>query len=184
MKFLSAFVPVALALASMASPVTSDPNCTTVESFIGENKDIKVETVICEDGTSPNVPRSLEARQDVTDLCFVGCSAECLGEPAPGQPTPVVFDCEQIAEALRFEAHQVGTTGPFSVAAGASSTITNGQCKTTFTNKRASGSVGWCQEGWAATLFGLTNSCGSKGIGGVCSDRAAANRWDVRYQRP
>jgi hypothetical protein len=60
-------------------------------------------------------------------------------------------------------------------------TLTFGQCMTTFTNKRASGSVGWCSEGWAATLFGLTNSCGAHGIGGVCRDRAFANRWDVRY---
>ena len=95
-------------------------DCTTVVSFIGQNKDIKVEQQICGSESSP-VPRGiLETRQDVTDLCFVGCFTECLEEPAPGQPTPVVFDCEQIAAALRFEAHQAGTTGPFSIAAGVS----------------------------------------------------------------
>ncbi|KAH6897950.1 hypothetical protein BKA70DRAFT_1528032 [Coprinopsis sp. MPI-PUGE-AT-0042] len=174
MQFLKSLIPLALALAAAATPI-AESGCTTVETFIGQNKDVKVTREVCADGIS------LNKRQDPPfSFCFAPCEIECAASTESG-PHPV--DCGVIEGALRFESENTGDD--FVVESGGRATMTYKTCKTTFGNQ-VNEPRGFCREGWASTLAAVSDNCKETSQitrGGRCSSVAASPKFFVEVSR-
>ncbi|KAF5371364.1 hypothetical protein D9615_009685 [Tricholomella constricta] len=125
---------------------------TVAESFIGKDRNVKVEIATCPEASLQ--PRAeLEARQ--TNLCAVACNRNCF-LPSGGGPDP--NECNVIADALRYESQNTGAI--FAVGTGVNNTIvmTYSSCKSFFVNQDL-GPVAYCRTNWADTLDNVAFNC-------------------------
>ncbi|KAF8067042.1 hypothetical protein FPV67DRAFT_1670500 [Lyophyllum atratum] len=156
-SFIAGLVLTAIS-AVVASPVEAEAGAvcsgqvTVSESFIGEDRNVKVEVATCPKAIVQ--PRALlEGRQ--TNLCTVNCTRNCF-LPSGGGPDP--NDCHIIADALRFESQNTGAI--FEVGTGVNNTVllTYSSCKSFFVNQDLA-PVAYCRTNWANTLDNVAVNC-------------------------
>ncbi|KAJ6462723.1 hypothetical protein DFH09DRAFT_1493155 [Mycena vulgaris] len=115
-------------------PAGGDAVCvgqvTESETFIGQDKNVKVQQVTCPDVRIQS--RVLGARQNTSDVCGNTCGTNCF-TPAGGGPVP--NDCHIIADALRFDSQNIGAL--FTIGTGTNNTIVMqfSSCLTFFVNQ-------------------------------------------------
>ncbi|THU98210.1 hypothetical protein K435DRAFT_838230 [Dendrothele bispora CBS 962.96] len=182
---------VALSLGVAASPLVSRGDLcageTTVsETYIGANKDVKLEQISCAAGLNS---RALEARQtnNGTNVCGANLlnykhvlgATHCF-TPSGGGPDP--NDCHVIADALRFEGANTGAL--FQIANGTSGnvvTLTYHSCESFFVNQDL-GPLVYCRDDWAAVIDFVAPNCQAtqNAHGGLCL--ASDQRWFIQVQ--
>ncbi|RDB29934.1 hypothetical protein Hypma_013797 [Hypsizygus marmoreus] len=149
-------LPFVLFSAVVASPLAAGTVCegqvTVAESFIGKDRNVKVEVATCP-GTTLQPRSALESRQ--TNLCALACNTNCF-LPAGGGPDP--NECHVIADALRYESENTGAL--FQVGTGTNNTIvmTYRSCKSFFVNQDF-GTVVFCRTNWADILDSVAFNC-------------------------
>ncbi|KAF9457125.1 hypothetical protein BDZ94DRAFT_267077 [Collybia nuda] len=175
---LVSFIAISgVATSSLAEAVCAGQT-TLSETYIGENKNVKVEFATCPDVVSSSFKQRdvLEARQ--TNVCATTCQRNCF-LPAGGGPDP--NECHVIADALKFESQN---TGPFfQIGTGTNNTIvmTYSSCKTFFVNQDF-GDLVYCRTNWSSTIDNLAFNCQStqNAHGGNCV--ATDQRWFIQVQ--
>ncbi|KAJ6555219.1 hypothetical protein DFH09DRAFT_575005 [Mycena vulgaris] len=146
---------------------------TESETFIGQDKNVKVQQVTCPDVRIQS--RVLGARQNTSDVCGNTCGTNCF-TPAGGGPVP--NDCHIIADALRFDSQNIGAL--FTIGTGTNNTIVMqfSSCLTFFVNQDFS-TLEYCRTDWASLIDFVAPNCQStqNAHGGNCV--ATDQRWFV-----
>ncbi|KAF5346410.1 hypothetical protein D9758_012760 [Tetrapyrgos nigripes] len=175
----------ALALAVSASPFIRRAElcagqATVTESFIGKNKDVKLEEISCASGLSA---RALEGRQtNTSNVCGANCVTNCF-TPSGGGPDP--NECHIIADALRFESQN--TSALFQIANGVRTaganvvTLTFRSCESFFVNQDLQPLV-YCRTDFADVIDFVAPNCQAtqNAHGGNCV--ATDQRWFIQVQ--
>ncbi|KAF8884162.1 hypothetical protein BD779DRAFT_794074 [Infundibulicybe gibba] len=152
----------------------------TSETFIGKDKNVKMETFNCSDTVKRSVDVNLDARQTApVNVCGANCATNCF-LPAGGGPDP--NDCHVISDALLFDSENIGAT--FTIGGtGASNTIalTFRSCETFFVNQTP-GLLTYCRIDWGAVDDIVASNCQAtqNAHGGNCV--ATDGRWFIQVQ--
>jgi hypothetical protein len=165
-------------IASLESRCTIETNFAP--SYIGEFKNVLVQTASCPSDVLPPVERNLEGRQASVNVCGANCTTNCF---AGATNAPTTSDCHVIADALLYESQNGGAL--FNVANGTNNQIIMSfqACKTFFLNQDLN-TLTYCRSAWSQLVDWLSTSCaGTKGAhGGNCV--AVDQRWFVQVQHP
>jgi len=146
------------------------------ETFIGKDKNVKMETFSCSD-TKRSV--NLDARQtNATNVCGANCVTNCF-LPAGGGPNP--NDCHVIADALLFDSQNVGAIFPIGTGTNNTIALTFRSCETFFVNQDL-GPLAYCRSDWAAVVDFVAPNCQAtqNAHGGNCV--ATDQRWFIQVQ--
>ncbi|KAJ6629410.1 hypothetical protein B0H10DRAFT_2184378 [Mycena sp. CBHHK59/15] len=160
---------------------------TLSESYIGEDKSVKVQHVTCPDVSVAAVqPRALDTRQAVENVCGATCmvifqricGTHCF-TPSGGGPVP--NDCHVIADALRFENQNTGAL--FLIGTGTNNTVVMqfATCLSFFVNQDVV-TEEYCRTDWASLIDFIAPNCQStqNAHGGNCV--ATDQRWFAQVQ--
>ncbi|KAJ7111150.1 hypothetical protein C8R43DRAFT_1139160 [Mycena crocata] len=152
-----------VALTSRADGQVCEGQITLSETFIGQDKNVKVQYATCpEYGSKVN---TLESRQ-VVDVCGNTCDTSCF-TPSGGGPDP--NDCHIIADALRFNSQNIGAL--FTVGTGTNNTVVMQfeSCLTFFVNQD-NVPIEYCRTDWASLVDFIAPNCQStqNAHGGKC----------------
>ncbi|KAF8884150.1 hypothetical protein BD779DRAFT_793181 [Infundibulicybe gibba] len=151
----------------------------TSESFIGKDKNVKMETFSCADAASKRSV-DLDARQSTngTIVCGVTCTTNCF-LPAGGGPDP--NDCHVIADALLFQSQNIGDL--FGVNNGTNNTVALSfrSCETFFVNQDIA-PLSYCRTDWAGVVDFVAPNCQAtqNAHGGNCVGDDL--RWFIQVQ--
>ncbi|KAG1739881.1 uncharacterized protein EDB91DRAFT_1248642 [Suillus paluster] len=172
MQFLQfAIAAVFAAVAVQASSFTCENKAVISSSFIGENSDVKVETLGCSNTIQK---RGLEARQ--TNVCADTCTTNCF-TPSGGGPDP--YDCQVISDALLYDSQNIGAL--FNITTATTLYMQYATCETFFVNQ-ASYTETYCRTNWANVVEYVAFNCQSQqnAHGGNCvtSDQT----WFIQVQ--
>ncbi|KAF8884148.1 hypothetical protein BD779DRAFT_1674230 [Infundibulicybe gibba] len=162
--------------ASLAA--TCEGSVVTSETFIGKDKNVKMETFSCSGTNKRSVNVNLDARQTTpTNVCEISCATNCF-LPAGGGPNP--FDCQVITDALLFDSENVGAI--FTIALGNTVALTYNSCETFFVNQDL-GPLAYCRTDWATVVNSVAFNCQAtqNAHGGDCI--AADQRWFIQVQQ-
>ncbi|KAF8197546.1 hypothetical protein BJ912DRAFT_953746 [Pholiota molesta] len=179
-------IPVLLLLPFViASPAVPGDLCqgskTVVSTtFIGRNKDVKLEHISCDALTTSEAIQNgavLQARQ-TPNVCGANCATHCFN-PSGGGPDP--NECHIIADALRFDSQNVGLD--FTVSNGSSNilSLSYASCTSFFLNQ-ATTPLEYCRTDFASLIDWLAPNCQAtqNAHGGLCV--ANDGRWFVQVQ--
>ncbi|KAK0200155.1 hypothetical protein DFS33DRAFT_128283 [Desarmillaria ectypa] len=181
MYFSLAFILSGFALISPVLSEVCEGQITLSESYIGVDKNVKVETVSCPEGalTKRDVVFSRQA-SNVTNVCGAQCNTVCF-TPSGGGPNP--DECHVIADALRYESQNAGNL--FNIANGTAGNnivvMTYSSCLTYFANQ-INGIMQYCRGDWASIIDWVAPNCQStqNAHGGDCL--AGDGRWFIQVQ--
>ncbi|KAJ6559283.1 hypothetical protein B0H10DRAFT_2169456 [Mycena sp. CBHHK59/15] len=155
---------------------------TLSESYIGEDKSVKVQHVTCPDVSVAAVqPRALDTRQAIENVCGATCGTHCF-TPSGGGPVP--NDCHVIADALRFENQNTGNLSTESIhSKGTNNTVVMqfATCLSFFVNQDFV-TEEYCRNDWASLIDFIAPNCQStqNAHGGNCI--ATDQRWFAQVQ--
>ncbi|KAK0443661.1 uncharacterized protein EV420DRAFT_1723707, partial [Desarmillaria tabescens] len=167
----------------LISPVLSEEVCpgqvTLSESYIGADKNVKVETVSCPEGTLTRRGDVVPRQAPVTNVCGAQCNTLCF-TPSGGGPNP--NECHVIADALRYEGRNIGNL--FNINNGTTGNVvvmTYSSCLSFFANK-INGVMQYCRNDWASAIDWVAPNCQStqNAHGGDCL--ASDGRWFIQVQ--
>ncbi|KAF8884149.1 hypothetical protein BD779DRAFT_1801776 [Infundibulicybe gibba] len=164
-------------VASVAA--TCEGRVVTSETFIGKDKNVKMETFSCSDTTKRSVDVNLDARQTTpTNVCGANCATNCF-LPAGGGPNP--NDCQVISNALLFDSQNVGAIFPIGTGTNNTIALTFRSCETFFVNQTP-GPLAYCRTDWSAVAEFVAFNCQAtqNAHGGNCV--AADQRWFIQVQ--
>lgn len=95
-----AFTAVLAAVAVKSSSFTCEDEIVMSSYFIGENSDVKVDTLSCS-----NVIQKRDVERRQTNVCADTCTTNCFA-PSGGGPNP--YDCQVISDAILYDSQNVG----------------------------------------------------------------------------
>ncbi|KAK0458283.1 uncharacterized protein EV420DRAFT_1544666 [Desarmillaria tabescens] len=180
MHFSLAFLLSGFALISPVLSEVCEGQVTLSETYIGVDKNVKVETVSCPEAALAR-RGDLFSRQasNVTNVCGAQCDTFCF-TPSGGGPDP--NECHVIADALRYDSQNTGST--FDIANGTTGNIvvmTYNTCESFFVNQFNS-TLQYCRTDWASVLDWVAPNCQStqNAHGGDCI--ASDQRWFIQVQ--
>ncbi|TFK70864.1 hypothetical protein BDN72DRAFT_838395 [Pluteus cervinus] len=167
--------------AVFSSPIVENSICagqsTISESFIGKDKNVKVQYISCAAGPPDTFQaRSVKPRQ--TNVCGKTCNTNCF-TPSGGGPDP--NECHVIADALRYESQNTGAL--FQIGTGTNNTITMTyrSCLSFFVNQDFGPEV-YCRTDFADVIDWVAPHCQSaqNAHGGNCV--ASDQTWYIQVQ--
>ncbi|KAK0489913.1 hypothetical protein EDD18DRAFT_559178 [Armillaria luteobubalina] len=176
-------LPLLLSAFALISPVLSEVcpgQVTHSETYIGVDKNVKVETVSCPDGALTKrgdlIPRQTS---NVTNVCGAQCNTLCF-TPSGGGPDP--NECHIIADAIRYDSQNIGST--FTINNGTTGNIvvmTYSSCESFFVNQ-IDGLMEYCRLDWASVIDYVAPNCQAtqNAHGGDCL--AADGTWFIQVQ--
>ncbi|CAL1697152.1 unnamed protein product [Somion occarium] len=174
--FLLALLPAAVLSTAVNSESPSFCESPTVvsQSYIGEDKDVKVENIRC--------ANDLTARSDVdkrgrsVNVCGTHCNTRCF-KPAGGGPNP--FDCKVIANLLNKNRKNDNV---FTIPAGEGLIKMAYRSCTTYFANQAGVDEQYCLSDWAGHVDSLAFNCQAQqnAHGGKCV--ADDQRWYIQVQ--
>ncbi|CAL1697147.1 unnamed protein product [Somion occarium] len=174
--FLLALLPAAVLSTAVDSESLSFCESPTVvsQSYIGEDKDVKVENIRC--------ANDLTARSDVdkrggsVNICGARCTTKCF-QPAGGGPNP--FDCKVIANLLDKNRKNDNI---FTIPAGNSVIKMQYRSCTTYFANKAGIDEQYCLSDWGSLTESIAFDCQAQqnAHGGECV--ANDNRWYIQVQ--
>lgn len=158
-RFAFAVVLGAGALVLEAFSFTCENKAMMSTSFIGQNSDVRVDTLAC---SNIFKKRDLGARQ--TNVCADTCTTNCFA-PSGGGPNP--YDCQVISDAILYDSQNVGAL--FNIASGSTIYMQYSTCETFFVNQ-ASYNETYCRTNWANVVEYVAFNCQStqNAHGGNC----------------
>ncbi|KIK64072.1 hypothetical protein GYMLUDRAFT_40307 [Collybiopsis luxurians FD-317 M1] len=165
MQFLSVLVALvsAAVLVSASPDEVCDGQVVLSETFIGEEKNVKVQHLTCPVAAT-KTKRALAPRQ--TNVCGNNCQTSCF-TPAGGGPNP--NDCHIIADALRFDSQNIGPF--FNITAGVNNTValTFASCLSFYVNQDTINQT-YCRTDWAGVIDFIAPNCQAtqNAHGGLC----------------
>ncbi|KAI0762315.1 hypothetical protein C8Q74DRAFT_142405 [Fomes fomentarius] len=173
------------ATSTSATTTTCAKETVAYETFIGQDKNVKVQYSHC-DGL-PHVAANgeivaLDKRQSTnsTNVCGAPCQTNCF-TPSGGGPNEA--DCTVIADALLFDSQNVGALFNITATGTATDKITMQykSCLTFFLNQDFNTLV-YCRTEWSALVNFLASDCNAanNAHGGLCV--ANDQRWFVQVQ--
>ncbi|KIK64070.1 hypothetical protein GYMLUDRAFT_241285 [Collybiopsis luxurians FD-317 M1] len=168
------FALTSAAVLVAAAPTTGDvtpyicPDQVLVsETYIGEDKHVKLQTFTCPLATESKVmpaKRDLESRQ--TNVCGNTCQTFCF-PPSGGGPNP--NDCHVIANALRFDSQNIGAL--FEIGSGTNNTVAlqYSSCLSFYVNQDPFDQL-YCRTAWAGVIDWVAPNCQAtqNAHGGLC----------------
>ncbi|KAK0443651.1 uncharacterized protein EV420DRAFT_1768513 [Desarmillaria tabescens] len=166
MYFSLAFVLFGFALVSPVLSEICEGQVTLSESYIGADKNVKVETV---DVVSRQAP-------SVTNVCGGQCNTFCFTPPG-GSPDP--NDCHVIANALRYESENTGNLLDLANDSNGNTVVmVYNSCESFFGNEMY-GVIEYCRDDWASVIDWMAPNCQST-PGGDCF--ASDGKWHIQIQ--
>ncbi|KAJ7143789.1 hypothetical protein C8R44DRAFT_864819 [Mycena epipterygia] len=166
----------AASVARTATGEVCEGQVTLSETYIGQDKNVKVQFATCPEYGSK--VQTLESRQAAVDVCGNNCNTNCF-TPSGGGPDP--NDCHIIADALRFDSQNIGAL--FTIGTGTNNTIVMkfSTCLTFFANQDVS-TLEYCRTDWASLVDFVAPNCQStqNAHGGNCI--ATDQSWFVQVQ--
>ncbi|KAG0700052.1 hypothetical protein DFH29DRAFT_649884 [Suillus ampliporus] len=165
------FAAVFAVVAVQASSFTCENKAVISSSFIGQNSDVRVDTLACSNTIQK---RDLEARQ--TNVCADTCTTNCF-TPSGGGPNP--NDCQVISDALSYDSQNTGAL--FNISSGSTIYMQYSTCETFFVNQ-ASYAETYCRTNWAGVVEYVAFNCQSQqnAHGGNCV--APDQTWFIQVQ--
>lgn len=168
---------------ALASAVPESLDCPgghleTTTSYIGKDKNVRVDRTDCVTATSPAIaePATIVKRQGI-DECGVQCETYCLTPPSGTAPDP--NDCRVIADALLYDSQNIGTHLVIPGEGGAIF-MQFGSCQS-FVGNNSGFPFSYCRTDWAKIIESLASECkNSRAPGGQCA--ALDQRWYIRVR--
>ncbi|KAJ7699130.1 hypothetical protein B0H14DRAFT_3036144, partial [Mycena olivaceomarginata] len=161
--FLSKVSLASVAIIPRAAGEVCEGQVTVSETYIGQDKNVRVQTATCPKFGSK--VKTLEARQAV-DVCGNQCNTSCF-TPSGGGPVP--NDCHIISDALRFDSQNIGAL--FTVGTGTNNTVVLqfASCLSFFVNQDTV-PIEYCRTDWANLIDFIAPNCQStqNAHGGLC----------------
>ncbi|KAH7923367.1 hypothetical protein BV22DRAFT_1130694 [Leucogyrophana mollusca] len=178
MKFSAFAFPLVLAFigSSLAAEYTCENKQVVSTSYIGENNNVKAETLSCSN-TLPGFAPLAATSDDPSNVCGANCTTNCF-YPSGGGPDP--NDCQVIADALLYDSQNVGPL--FNITANTSGVaMTYASCET-FIIDQASYNLTYCRSDWSSVLEYVAFNCQAtqNAHGGNCV--ATDQRWFIQVQ--
>ncbi|KAL0959099.1 hypothetical protein HGRIS_014397 [Hohenbuehelia grisea] len=161
---------------SRAATLACPGGTVIAETYIGKDKNVKVEYIACASNKAISKRSDLEARQ--TNVCGANCKTNCF---AGGTGGPDPNNCHIIADAIRFDSQAKGAL--FQIPTGVNNTIamTFRDCLTFFVNQDFT-NLTYCRLDWADVLDFIAPNCQAQqnAHGGNCV--ATDQRWFIQAQ--
>ncbi|KAI0737633.1 hypothetical protein C8Q80DRAFT_1114909 [Daedaleopsis nitida] len=167
----------------ISSPPTTECATETVahESFIGEDKNVKVTYSHCQGAphfAANGAVVGLDKRQASPNVCGAPCNTFCFSPSGGG---PAESDCTVIADALLYDSQNTGVLFNITAAGTATDkiTMTYQSCTTYFLNQDFNTLV-YCRTEWSNLVNFLASDCNAanNAHGGLCV--ANDQRWYVQ----
>ncbi|KAH8091381.1 hypothetical protein BXZ70DRAFT_909828 [Cristinia sonorae] len=199
-SFITAIALAVLSTVFASEPVSGDVSAlcqdpaVISESFIGENKDVKMTAYSCSNVVSPNggggngtsnaspSPRAFDDFENTltkraTNVCGATCDTHCFN-PAGGGPDP--NECHVISDALRYNGQNLGNV--FNIPNNANVVrMQYASCYSFFVNQ-ANQDLQYCRNDWASVLDYVAYNCQAQqnAHGGLCVARS--QQWFIQIQ--
>ncbi|KAJ7171198.1 hypothetical protein C8R46DRAFT_948294 [Mycena filopes] len=152
------------ALVPKASGNVCEGQVTLSETFIGEDKNVRVQYATCP--TYGSKVEALVSRQAPIDVCGNTCTTSCF-TPSGGGPNP--NDCTVIADALLYDSQNIGPL--FTIGTGTNNTVVMqyATCLTFFVNQDTV-PIEYCRSDWSALVKFIAPNCQAtqNAHGGLC----------------
>lgn len=166
-------LPVVLsaAVSQDTLPFCQSPTVVS-ETFIGQDKNVKVQTLQC---ANPLASREDKLEKRQTDVCGAECDTNCF-TPSGGGPDP--NECAVIADAILFDSQAIGDL--FTIPANNSVVdLTFRSCNTFFVNQ-AGIDLQYCRTDWSVLVNFLAQNCQAQqnAQGGNCV--ASNHQWFIQ----
>ncbi|KAJ7171205.1 hypothetical protein C8R46DRAFT_1216792 [Mycena filopes] len=140
------------ALVPKASADVCEGQVTLSETFIGEDKNVRVQYATCPT-YAPKV-KAL-ATPPIVDVCGNTCDTICF-TPSGGGPNP--NDCNVIADALLYDSQNIGPL--FTIGTGTNNTVVMqyASCLTFFVNQDPA-PIAYCRNDWSSLVKIIAPNC-------------------------
>ncbi|KAI0791902.1 hypothetical protein C8Q75DRAFT_732281 [Abortiporus biennis] len=170
------FIPLASSIAIPDEMYCREPVVVST-SYVGQNKNVKMEVLQCDTIDPHIIADSLVKRQTSTNVCGATCNTNCFA-PSGGGPNP--NDCNVIENALRYDAQNIGNQFQVRSANNTGAiAMTYATCKT-FIDNLVGGNLTYCRNDWATVLHWVAWNCQAtqNAHGGNCF--AVDQRWLIQ----